>query len=109
MNLGHKSVLIAILASIPATAQAQCPPTEELNPCELALFETATILDGRNKEQEVLLDSCNAKLQARTSTVIKAIVQPCPILEKEEEPWLLYITTLTTSLLVGFITGLIMR
>lgn len=109
MNIASKSALIAILASIPSTAESQCPETSQLNECELALFETATILDGQNKERVVLLDACHAKLKARTSTVIRTIVAPCPMLEEKEEPWGIYAATLATSILLGLLTGLMLR
>tara|TARA_Y100000593_G_scaffold86609_1_gene165680 strand:- start:22564 stop:22893 length:330 start_codon:yes stop_codon:yes gene_type:complete len=109
MNIASRSALIAILASIPTTAHGQCPETAQLNECELALFETATILDGQNKERVILLDACRAKLKARTSTVIQTIIAPCPMIEEQEEPWAVYTVTFATSLLLGLITGLLLK
>tara|TARA_R110002167_G_scaffold114631_2_gene288542 strand:- start:188 stop:517 length:330 start_codon:yes stop_codon:yes gene_type:complete len=109
LKLASRSVLIAVLAVVPSIAYSQCSETRNLNECELALFETATILDGKNKEVTVLLNSCNAKLETRTATVIRSIVTPCPLLEKEEQPWGIYAATLATSLLIGLLSGLILR
>ena len=108
MNLS-KPALIAILAAIPSSSRAQCPETGQLNECELALYETATVLDGQNKESATLLNACHAKLLIRTSTSVRSIVAPCPMLEEKEEPWAIYAVTLTASIMIGFLSGLLMR
>jgi len=97
--------LTAVLSALPASAIAQCPPEESLNECELALFETATILDGKNKESTVLLQTCKDKLRIRTSTVIRQVVKPCPenIPAQILSDWQL----LLTSSLAGFALGIL--
>lgn len=97
--------LTAVLSALPASALAQCPPEENLNECELALFETATILDGKNKEAGILLQACEDKLKIRTSTVIRQVVKPCP--ENSPVPMLSDWQLLLTSGLAGFAVGIL--
>lgn len=101
--------LAALLAALPATAVAQCLPQEQLNECELALFETATILDGRNKECRVLLKTCEDKMTIRTSTVIREIVKPCPVSEPVLTDWQLVLTSGAAGLILGMLTAFLAR
>lgn len=100
--------LTAVIAALPSAALAQCPPESQLNECELALFETATILDSRNKESKVLLRTCEDKMEIRTSTVIREIILPCPEPELDAPADLLMLLgTGVAGLLVGTILGML--
>tara|TARA_R100000808_G_scaffold14529_1_gene34262 strand:- start:26048 stop:26374 length:327 start_codon:yes stop_codon:yes gene_type:complete len=99
--------LTAVLSSLPADALGQCPEDGQLNECELALFETATILEGRNKECNVLLKACTDKMQIRTSTVIREIVKPCPEDKPKLNDWQLVLTTGLAGFVIGALAALL--
>ena len=102
-----RGALIAIFAAIPADVAAQCAAT--LNPCEIALYESATILDAKQKKTNIKLTTCLAKLEARSSSVTAARVVPEIIEAKPEDPtsWPAWIAASAgMGLLVGIILGL---
>ena len=99
---------VALLSALPVDVVAQCPENEELNECEMALFETVTYLDGKSKEGDVRLQLCKDKLRIRTSTVIREIVQPCPERDMSGH-WQLVLTSGAVGLLLGIIAGLFAR
>ena len=101
--------LTAVLSALPASAIAQCPPEESLNECELALFETATILDGRNKEAQVLLKTCEDKMQIRTSTVIRTLVRPESVPPPLLNDWQLVLTSGLAGFAIGILAGFLSR
>ena len=107
MNL-TKPAIIAILAAMPSNASGQCPESGQLNECELALFETATTLDGKQKETATMLGACQAKLSVRTSTVIREIVKPCPEIEEPAlNDWQLVLTTGLAGFVIGALAALL--
>ena len=109
MNL-TKPTIIAMLAAMPSNALSQCPQNGQLNECELALFETATILDGKQKETATILGACQAKLSVRTSTVIREIVKPCPEIDKQSpSDWQLVLTTGLAGFVIGALAALLAR
>lgn len=101
------AALAAILAALPSHVLAQCAPAAELNPCELALFETATELQKRRKTCGVMLNACQQKLETRTSTVVKTLVKPCPSMPAPGNDWSVLVTTGAASLAIGLLLGLI--
>jgi hypothetical protein len=101
------AALAAILAALPSHVLAQCAPAAELNPCELALFETATELQKRRKTCGVMLNACQQKLETRTSTVVKTLVKPCPPMPAPGNDWSVLVTTGAASLAIGLLLGLI--
>lgn len=101
------AALAAILAALPSHVLAQCAPAAELNPCELALFETATELQKRRKTCGVMLNACQQKLETRTATVVKTLVKPCPPMPAPGNDWSVLVTTGAASLAIGLLLGLI--
>lgn len=70
------ATIAAILSTLPANALGQCSEEDAKRPCVLRLFETAKILDGKNKVAQLKLGRCLAKLEVRTSTAISRFVVP---------------------------------
>jgi len=104
------ATLAAVLACLPSRVLAQCPPSQELNPCELALFEAATALDGSVKTCEVRLVACEDKLKIRTSTVIREIVKPCPPPPPPRfQGWEMLAIAASGGLAVGVLLGALVR
>ena len=101
------AALAAVLAALPSHVLAQCAPTAELNPCELALYETATELQKRRKTCGVMLNACQQKLETRTATVVKTLVKPCPPMPAPGNDWGVLVTTGAASLAIGLLLGLI--
>lgn len=101
------AALAAILAALPSHVLAQCAPAAELNPCELALYETATELQKRRKTCGVMLNACQQKLETRTATVVKTLVKPCPPMPAPGNDWSVLVTTGAASLAIGLLLGLI--
>ena len=101
--------LTAVLSTLPANAIAQCPPEESLNECELALFETATVLDGKNKETQVLLKTCEDKMVIRTSTVIRTLIRPESVPPPLLNDWQLVLTTGLAGFAIGILAGFFSR
>ena len=109
MNLTRPAI-VAVLAAMPSNALGQCPESGQLNECELALFETATTLDGKQKETATMLGACQAKLSVRTSTVIREIVKPCPEIDKQSpSDWQLVLTTGLAGFVIGALAALLAR
>ena len=101
------AALAAVLAALPGHVLAQCAPTAELNPCELALYETATELQKRRKTCAVMLNACQQKLETRTTTVVKTLVKPWPPIPAPGNDWNVLMTTGAASLAIGLLLGLI--
>lgn len=94
--------LIAVLAALPSSALGQCEERAHLNPCELALYESLVTLDGEKKAADERLGACKAKLETRTATVIRTLVEPCPVPEPQN-----VITWAVITGLSGIIAGLL--
>lgn len=104
------ATLAAVLACLPSRVLAQCPPSQELNPCELALFEVATELDGSVKTCEARRVACENKLKIRTSTVIREIVKPCPPPPLPKfQAWEVLALAASSGLAVGVLLGVFSR
>lgn len=101
------AALAAVLAALPSHVLAQCAPAAGLNPCELALYETATELQKRRKTCGVMLNACREKLETRTATVVKTLVEPCPPIPAPGNDWSVLVTTGAVSLAIGLLLGLI--
>jgi len=101
------AALAAVLAALPSHVLAQCAPAAELNPCELALYETATELQKRRKTCGVMLNACQQKLETRTATVVKTLVKPCSPIPAPGNDWSVLVTTGAASLAIGLLLGLI--
>ena len=101
-----KAALIAIFAALPADVAAQCAAT--LNPCELALYESAVTWENRAKKTRLKLTTCLGKLEARSSTATAALVVP-ELPEKEEtiNPYLLLVGAGLSGLLIGGLFGIL--
>tara|TARA_Y100001970_G_scaffold262086_1_gene345879 strand:- start:1039 stop:1368 length:330 start_codon:yes stop_codon:yes gene_type:complete len=102
-----KAALVAIFAALPADVAGQCAAT--LNPCELALYESAVTWENRAKKTRLKLTTCLGKLEARSSTVTAALVVP-ELPEKEEtiNPYFLLIGAGFSGLLLGGLFGILM-
>ena len=97
--------LIAVLSALPSSVLAQCEERAHLNPCELALYESLVTLDGEKKQSEELLGACEAKLETRTTTVIRTLVEPCPVAEPQTVITWAIITGLS-GIIAGFLFGM---
>ena len=102
-----KAALVAIFAALPADVAAQCAAT--LNPCELALYESAVTWENRAKKTRLKLTTCLGKLEARSSTVTGVLVVPeLPKKEETINPYLLLAGAGLSGLLVGGLFGILM-
>lgn len=101
-----KAALIAIFATLPADVAAQCAVT--LNPCELALYDSAVTWENRAKNTRLKLTTCFGKLEARSSTVAGVLVVPeLPKKEETINPYLLLAGAGLSGLLIGGLFGIL--
>ena len=104
MNIST-AYLIAVLAALPSSALAQCKPSADLNPCEVALFDAAVMLRGQKATTEAELAGCVEKLRTRTSTVIRVFVPQAPRTTSADGNWAITASASVLGFALGVLAG----
>ena len=73
-SIVSRGTCVALLATLPAEIYAQC--VDELDPCELALYDASVTWKHRAQLCDVELTNCLSKLKLRSSTASTALVLP---------------------------------